>query len=738
MSTYLLEMLPPEIGDPGTEISLSTILTDAFGPGWDGYTDFSVAWYGAAALAYWDFHYWDPNDPSVSKWLDNGTAIKASTVSSYKPIDLTASEVPDFTLQLGNDIAPYLYLTVQIGTDSSIQYEINVVAPGLEAPPSGVDGEPTPQDIVDSAYRYANLYTGVLNPNDCGFIASDLTAAAGAPLDDQVSESLIPSENSSAGFWRVVYRGSDPNPLSNWQTLLQPGDVVRMGWSGGGQHTTTVLSVNNSDGTMVVFDNENTNNNGDSFISVHTVNYDTVTIPDTITIFRLTTDHLYLIDGSAGGQILNGTLQYDNEIITSGETQVVNCGPHNDVVDITAASTGTMTINGGGGQDTVVYTSLAVEGAQFTGSNGESLTIVNGTIYVSPGEGVIVSWSGGSDTLNGISSVQFTDETINVAPCYCPGTLIKTPCGETAVERLKIGDDVVTASGMARPVKWIGRRSYGGRFVRGSKEILPVCIKAGAVDDNVPKRDLWISPHHAMFLDGVLIEAKDLINGVSIVQAEHVENVEYFHIELDTHDVIIAEGALSESFIDDDSRGMFHNAHEYAALYADEIHEPAGYCAPRLGEGYEVEAVRMRLAQRAGLSAAATAAPRLGALRGYIDRISATRIAGWAQNSEAPEAPVCLDVFVHAKLVGRVLANTYRDDLARAGLGSGRHAFDFMLPAGLDVSADAVEVRRSLDGASLQRSRAGMAGAPQSLPVRDGSSRQQTNVKVYRRAARGC
>ena len=63
-----------------------------------------------------------------------------------------------------------------------------------------------------------------------------------------------------------------------------------------------------------------------------------------------------------------------------------------------------------------------------------------------------------------------------------------------------------------------------------------------------------------MSRDGVLIEAKDLVNGVTIVQAERVENVEYFHVELETHDVIIAEGALSETFIDEDSRGMFHNA----------------------------------------------------------------------------------------------------------------------------------------------------------------------------------
>ena len=336
----------------------------------------------------------------------------------------------------------------------------------------------------------------------------------------------------------------------------------------------------------------------------------------------------------------------------------------------------------------------------------------------------------GTGALTGSASA-----TIDITPCYCPGTLIKTPHGEKAVEKLEIGDKVITMSGIARPIKWIGRRSYGGRFLRGSKEILPVCIKAGALDDNVPKRDLWISPHHAMYLDDVLIEAKDLINGVSIVQAEHVEQVEYFHIELDTHDVIIAEGAAAESYIDDDNRLMFHNAPDYYALYRDAAKVAARYCAPRLEEGYEVETVRRRIAARAGLLRAADG-ERIGTLRGYIDCIRATSIAGWAQNSDAPEAPVCLDIFVHAKLVGRVLANTYRGDLAFAGLGSGRHGFNFMPPSGLDFSADAVEVRRSLDGASLQRSQAIMSRAPQNLPARDGSSRQETHVKVYQRAAR--
>jgi uncharacterized repeat protein (TIGR03803 family) len=201
-----------------------------------------------------------------------------------------------------------------------------------------------------------------------------------------------------------------------------------------------------------------------------------------------------------------------------------------------------------------------------------------------------------SGTVFELGNVQF------VVACFRRGTSIEIAHGhQQNVEDLEIGDEVRTASGALRPIKWIGRRSYSGRFLIGRKEILPVCFKAGSLGDNVPARDLWISPHHAMYFapadqGGVLIEAKDLINGISIVQAEWVESVDYFHIELDTHDVIVAEGALSETFIDDDSRAVFHNAHEYDVLYANEFSAPARYYAPRRNEGYTVEAVRQQLA----------------------------------------------------------------------------------------------------------------------------------------------
>jgi fibronectin-binding autotransporter adhesin len=293
--------------------------------------------------------------------------------------------------------------------------------------------------------------------------------------------------------------------------------------------------------------------------------------------------------------------------------------------------------------------------------------------------------------------------TESTVACYCRGTLIDTDRGQTPVEELKIGDRVTAMSGQSRTIKWIGKRSYAGRFIMGRADILPVCIKAGALGDGVPYRDLWVSPHHAMLfrddnLEGVLIEARDLVNGVSIVQAQAVDKVEYFHVELDSHDVIIANGALSESFVDDDSRCMFHNAFEYDTLFSADDVSPAQYCAPRHYEGYQVEAARRLIAERAGLCAAPAPA---GELRGFVEHVGAKSIKGWAQSADHPEAPVCLDICVQGRLIGQVLANRYRDDLKQAGLGSGCHSFDFALPVGLQVTGDAIEVRRSLDGAVL-------------------------------------
>ena len=204
------------------------------------------------------------------------------------------------------------------------------------------------------------------------------------------------------------------------------------------------------------------------------------------------------------------------------------------------------------------------------------------------------------------------------------------------------GDCVITLDGTAKPIKWLGRRAFDGRFIEGRRDIQPVCIRAGALGDGLPHRDLFVSPLHAMYLDGLLVPAGSLVNGRTITQENAVPSVTYIHIELDSHGVIWAEGAASETFVDDDSRAMFHNAAEFAALYPGERPIPAIYCAPRVEDGEALATIARRLDGLAGLPVPGAG----GALRGHLDGWHGAALRGWAQDEARPEAPVCLEVLI--------------------------------------------------------------------------------------------
>jgi hypothetical protein len=104
---------------------------------------------------------------------------------------------------------------------------------------------------------------------------------------------------------------------------------------------------------------------------------------------------------------------------------------------------------------------------------------------------------------------------------------------------------------------------------------------------------------------------------------------------------------------------------------------------------------------------ASAAAHAAGKLRGFLDRVSATLVEGWAQNPLDPEQPVMLDVCVEGIVVAQIFADHHRADLAQAGMGSGCHAFRVQLPFALTPSQqDATEVRRSSDRKVLERSAA--------------------------------
>ncbi len=246
--------------------------------------------------------------------------------------------------------------------------------------------------------------------------------------------------------------------------------------------------------------------------------------------------------------------------------------------------------------------------------------------------------------------------------------------------------------GAARPVKCIGRRAYDGRFIAGNRDALPIRIRAGALGERVPHRDLLVSPRHAIFLDGVLIPAEQLVNGVSIRQEEAIERVDYFHIEPESHDVLIAEGAPAENLFDDDSGGLFQNAAEFAMLYPEAAPQPS--CAKRVAGGEALRRVWQRLARRAGVVAALP-----GALRGRLDAIGARYVEGWACDGSEP---VWVSVTTDGLPVARGLANRFRPDLAKAGVGRGWHGFHIVLPRALEPARPhRVSVRREADGAEL-------------------------------------
>jgi hypothetical protein len=187
------------------------------------------------------------------------------------------------------------------------------------------------------------------------------------------------------------------------------------------------------------------------------------------------------------------------------------------------------------------------------------------------GETVSIGWANSFLATAGVYSDTDPPATIVETPtlyCFLLGTLIETAMGSVAVEQLNIGDKVLSHSGREVEVKWIGWQKMHGAFA-AMMDGLPVCISVGALGNGLPVRDIFVSPDHALYLvDCMLVHAKALVNGVTIYQVIEWEgDVTYFHIETEKHEIIFAEGAPTETFIDNVSRKAFNNHAEYEALY---------------------------------------------------------------------------------------------------------------------------------------------------------------------------
>lgn len=284
----------------------------------------------------------------------------------------------------------------------------------------------------------------------------------------------------------------------------------------------------------------------------------------------------------SGGQTVTITVSMTEPVVVDGGTPALTLndgGSANYDAAATAALSDTTKLVFdyiAGATDTKV-SALAVTGVNLNGATVQDLAGNN------------ADFSGADVTFNDLAVI-----------CFMPGTMISTPGGRKTVETLERGDLILTTDGRASPVRWIGRQTISTRFADPLR-VLPIRIRAGAIGENVPSRDFLLSPDHAIRVDGVLIQAGALVNGVSIIRETSVpQTFTYYHVELDDHSLILAENTPAETFVDNVDRLAFDNWHEYEALYPERkpiIEMPY----PRAKAHRQVpRAIRESLIERAG------------------------------------------------------------------------------------------------------------------------------------------
>ncbi len=288
-----------------------------------------------------------------------------------------------------------------------------------------------------------------------------------------------------------------------------------------------------------------------------------------------------LLDGGDGNDTLNGGASPDTLLGGDGADLLDGGGSEADLLDF------------GAGNDSFTYVDGMGPDTLDGGSGADRLVLPN-----------LSAWTVGSGA-DGFTTYTLAGTTLQVrnweqVVCFAQGTRIMTARGEVPVERLRAGALVLAADGTPsfRPIRWVGHRMVDVGLHRQPERVAPVLVKAGALGAGVPARDLRVSPDHALFLDGHLVPARLLVNGASILQQNWCRSITYWHVELEVHGLLIAEGAPVESYREDGNRHLFDNAAVAAPFLDLATGSRAPACAPMLEEGPGLARIRARIAGR--------------------------------------------------------------------------------------------------------------------------------------------
>lgn len=313
--------------------------------------------------------------------------------------------------------------------------------------------------------------------------------------------------------------------------------------------------------------------------------------------------------GEAGNDTIIGSPESG-----AGTEDWLDGGDGNDLIE---ARGGNDTVFGGAGDDTVVAGNGDGTDSLDGGDGFDHLDLRD---WSGPNistddiaSGVYGNWTvSGATGENALRTFAYSDGTVlrvrdfECIICFAEGTLIATPKGEVPVETLRAGDLVLTAHAGAalQPLVWVGHTTVDVARHPNPARVAPVLVKAGALADGVPFRDLRVSPDHALYLDGRLVPAALLVNGTTIVQETWCRRVTYWHAELAHHGLLVSEGAVTESYFDDGNRHLFDNAGIAAFAVDFAAHRPNGRyaaaaCAPVVAkDDAALERIRARIAGR--------------------------------------------------------------------------------------------------------------------------------------------
>ena len=272
------------------------------------------------------------------------------------------------------------------------------------------------------------------------------------------------------------------------------------------------------------------------------------------------------IDGGTGDDDLSGGAGNDTIMGATGD-DMIDGGDGNDLID--GGNGGNDTMMGGADRDTFINVDAGetIDG----GGAGDDFDVLDLRGSAPANGSLQVTFTGPDSNGNGFDGfVTYFDQNGNetgtltfteiedVIPCFTPGTMIATPKGEVPVEELEVGDRVITRDNGIQEIRWVGHRAMKGAELEKAPHPKPVLIRKGALGNGLPERDMMVSPNHRVLVANdktalyfeeseVLVAAKHLV-GLDGVDVVDVSWTTYIHVMFDHHEVILSDGAWTESF----------------------------------------------------------------------------------------------------------------------------------------------------------------------------------------------